>query len=244
MGVGVDDHLQANRARTVAAIVCRPSAADLDSSPTRHPGNPAVELSASAVSGSADADFVVAGAGQQPDHGRLSGPGRLFVDHPRRLPDTRRWGLDRGLADSRVGYRRLFDRPHLDSVEPADQGRRVGPRLATVCPTSTPIWWPTVRFPTVSISPCRWIRTKRSPNSPDSPRSTPTHIWTPPGRMGVRGADLRSGSVPSGRLRTVGFETLLDGHPRAATWRRRAAMSAFDVITRDFDISIQRFSCG
>ncbi len=42
-----------------------------------------------------------------------------------------------------------------------------------------------------------------------------------------------------GRFRPVGHgpsvDALLDGHPRAATWRRRQAMSAYDVIMTEFD---------
>jgi len=42
-----------------------------------------------------------------------------------------------------------------------------------------------------------------------------------------------------GRFRPVGYgpspETLLDGHPRASTWGRRRAMSAYDVIMSEFE---------
>lgn len=41
-----------------------------------------------------------------------------------------------------------------------------------------------------------------------------------------------------GRFRPVGYgpstDTLLEGHPRAATWRRRQAMSAYDLIMTEF----------
>ena len=42
-----------------------------------------------------------------------------------------------------------------------------------------------------------------------------------------------------GRFRPIGYgpsiEKSLEGHPRAATWRRRAAMSAYDVIMSEFE---------